>query len=407
MSLTTIQTALWKAVPSLAIARYKAAAEICTEAQQRLWTLPLDAVRCVGYLPDEPTFIVDADNFEKVADCLGGLASVTRYEPRCRDFIPVLVHPGLGGSDALYKRASAFNAISGKTASLGQLLLMRDSPVSKYLPFAPSPVASTIAGGLLGAAGGYGAGWLAKHVLPEDWDREKVPRNWAMIGAGLGALPGVAGIAAHLNTGQSIFAPGPFNEPDAPVPPVPHPWAVKLRQAAKTVHQKGLQFDERLGGDWQPYHDAVANVKARIGAYKDVGEAIGTGWQNTLAEKRSYSDDGYDVDKYTPIIPVNQFNQTVWNDPRVANRLSTGDQAAMTGLVTGAAQQNGTLSPFVTPFDVARIAIGMGSGYVSGKVVGDALGWMFAAPDSVQEKLKNTGMWAGVVKSLVPLAFGR
>ena len=75
--------------------------------------------------------------------------------------------------------------------------------------------------------------------------------------------------------------------------------------------------------------------------------------------------------------------------------------------MTAAANLPGKLQTrFVTPFDVARIAAGMGSGYLSGKLVGKGLGLLMGMPEETQEKLKNTGMFAGIIANLVPMAFG-
>lgn len=105
-------------------------------------------------------------------------------------------------------------------------------------------------------------------------------------------------------------------------------------------------------------------------------------------------------------IPVNEFNQIIWNDPRVSARLPNAVQAAATGLVSGASYMRGG-AQLISPLDVGRMAAGMGSGYVSGALVGKALGLMLGMPDDVQEKLKNSGMFAGVIANLIPVAFGR
>ena len=99
-----------------------------------------------------------------------------------------------------------------------------------------------------------------------------------------------------------------------------------------------------------------------------------------------------------------EFNRAIWEDRRVADRLPPQTQAAATGLVTGAAHLRG--SPrLVSPMDVARLAAGMGSGYTSGAIVGKALGVLMGMPQNTQNKLKQTGMWAGLVSNILPLAF--
>jgi hypothetical protein len=57
----------------------------------------------------------------------------------------------------------------------------------------PNPMTSALTGGLIGAGLGYGTGWAAEQLLPEEqFDRGRLRRNAALIGAGLGAVPGIA-----------------------------------------------------------------------------------------------------------------------------------------------------------------------------------------------------------------------
>lgn len=106
-------------------------------------------------------------------------------------------------------------------------------------------------------------------------------------------------------------------------------------------------------------------------------------------------------------IDVNEFNQIVWKDPRVSRSLSPQMQAAATGLVTGAANLPGKVnSRWVTPMDIGRMAAGMGVGYLSGSLVGAGLGALMGMPEETQDRLKSTGMWAGLLTELVPKAFG-
>ncbi len=81
-------------------------------------------------------------------------------------------------------------------------------------------------------------------------------------------------------------------------------------------------------------------------------------------------------------------------------------QAAASGVVTGAANLPGKFnSSLVTPLDMGRMAAGMGSGYLSGMLVGKGLGLLFGLPPKVEDTLKRTGVWAGVVKTLIPKIF--
>ena len=110
-----------------------------------------------------------------------------------------------------------------------------------------------------------------------------------------------------------------------------------------------------------------------------------------------------------PLVQVNEFNQVMWSDPRVANAVPLPVRAAASGLLMAASHlaSNGQGSNLVSPLDVGRIAVGMGSGYVSGALVGKALGVLTGLPQPQQDLLKNTGMYAGIISTMIPKLFGR
>ena len=71
---------------------------------------------------------------------------------------------------------------------------------SGYLPggnlsWKPPHLQGMLGGGLLGAGLGYGAGYLGSKVLPRSWDRNRLPRTTAILGALAGMSPGLATLA--------------------------------------------------------------------------------------------------------------------------------------------------------------------------------------------------------------------
>jgi hypothetical protein len=60
---------------------------------------------------------------------------------------------------------------------------------------------------------------------------------------------------------------------------------------------------------------------------------------------------------------------------------------------------------FITPLDMAKAAVGMGSGYLSGLLVGKGLGALTGMPEGAQDRLKQVGTYAGVVANLIPAMF--
>jgi len=118
------------------------------------------------------------------------------------------------------------------------------------------------------------------------------------------------------------------------------------------------------------------------------------------AVKEAFQAAGFDASD-VPAIPRNRFGQAVWADEQTPLPI----RAATVGLVDAAAQAGG--SPWVSPVDVARVAVGMGSGYASGMIVGKVLGAMAGLSQPAQQSLRRAGTWADVLTGVVPMAFGR
>lgn len=110
----------------------------------------------------------------------------------------------------------------------------------------------------------------------------------------------------------------------------------------------------------------------------------------------------------TQPINVQDFQRTMWQDDRIASAVPLNLRAGASGIVQAAANLPGKFhnSSFVTPFDIARVAVGMGSGLASGWLVGKTLGAIFGTGRKTQDLLKNTGMAAGALKAVIPVAFG-
>ena len=281
-------------------------------------------------------------------------------------------------------------AYSPTLRRLSEILQFAPAPEGGVLPSKPSPLAAMLASGLVGGGLGYGLGWLGEKFLPSEWKRGRMRRTGAILGALLGASPGLAwGITNKLDKRR-------FNDPtllDTPrenigegFPPVP-----------EYRHGLSPDVDEYMTGRVAPLPSDASK--------DDVVE-----WLKTSADIFGEEKQALDLNLFGgggPIIPVSTFNSTINEDPRVRNRLDPAMRAAATGLITSSAHLPGKRSTrFVTPMDVGRMAAGMGSGYLSGALVGKALGAMMGMPESTQNKLKNTGMFAGVVANMVPIAFG-
>ena len=105
---------------------------------------------------------------------------------------------------------------------------------------------------------------------------------------------------------------------------------------------------------------------------------------------------------YGDAIPVDNFNRMVLSDaaiPPVTRALSAG-------IVEAASRRRGG-SRFISPVDVAHIAVGAGAGYLSGAILGKTFGMIGGLAPNAQQALSRTGALAGAVNSAVGVAFGR
>lgn len=129
-------------------------------------------------------------------------------------------------------------------------------------------------------------------------------------------------------------------------------------------------------------------------------------WTDSFWQTKESS---FGLDPYASLaINVNNFQNMVWNDPAYRD-MPIHLRAAASGLVQGAANLPGKHrnSSFVTPMDIARVSVGMGSGLASGWLVGKTFGALFGTGKKTQKLLQNTGMGIGALKTVVPLAYGQ
>lgn len=250
------------------------------------------------------------------------------------------------------------------------------------IPGWPSPVAATLATGLLGAGAGYGLGWLGEQALPDSWNKGRLRRTLAILGGLGGALPGLAWAGVNHASGKSVLDGWPMNEPAFD---------------GKGVDEMPTDF---VSGDPKvaTYKEAYLGINDPTDG--DNMDPSPWNWRAPLWSPYTAPD--------VPTINVNEFHTTVLQDPYVSRQLSPPVQAMATGLVSGASHLAGGGTPvtLISPMDVARMTAGMGTGYVSGALVGKALGALMGMPEDSQNRLKQTGLWAGAISNLIPIAFG-
>lgn len=105
-----------------------------------------------------------------------------------------------------------------------------------------------------------------------------------------------------------------------------------------------------------------------------------------------------------PTIDADAMLHTVWKSPMVSGKLTPKERSLFTGAMLGSQQI--ARSNYVTPSDMARLTAGMGIGYASGLVAGKVLGTLTGLPTDARKTLADTGMYAGVVKAVLPMIYG-
>jgi hypothetical protein len=257
---------------------------------------------------------------------------------------------------------------SGFLDTLGQYLNLWPGKYPGGIPNSPAPLTSMLVGSLAGAGLGYGAGYLGEKLLPNSWERGKLRRTGALAGAALGMAPGA--MWGTINKLDSR----PFNDNEL--------------------------FQQPSGPAADIHHDSFDAYSVSDNIPGDIRESVKTSFTK-IAELYPGSGIG------GPPLDVDKFINDIWHDPGLSGPLTPREQAAVTGLVAGAANLPGkSNNQFVTPMDIGRMAAGMGAGYLSGMLVGKALGALAGMPEQTQNTLKNTGMYAGLISDLIPIAFG-
>lgn len=317
----------------------------------------------------------------KVAHILAGPYRHEAIEAKLGEVCPCILSDTLTPQDRMWEPWIIVKSGGQPLKPLAQLTNVLPNPVNRLVG-GPSPLAATLSGGLLGAGLGYGSGWLVEKLLPKKYfERGKLRKVLAMLGGGLGTLPGIAwgATSAAANPEEGGWRSGwPFRDKDMTheqtavpdLPDVKEPEPPGVSPMEKSFASQALEDLRQL----LPPTEGEAYKKAD---FANVAGGLGL-----------------------PPIQTDVFNRVVWGDPRTPMDV----RAATTGLVESASILRGG-SNLVSPADIGRVAVGAGSGYVSGMLVGKALGALAGLKPEYQDKLQQTGIWAGVLSNVIPIAF--
>lgn len=366
VQLTRARHLQWRRVPAKAAALAEAAADAAGEIREAIRELPQDSYLDIWYSPEEKLAAVDFGPWSSSEDnkaTKAAVATVAHVVPIGdifgEDWLRVAMQP----PGILYQKRASSTTLR-LAGNLGGFF----NDYLGNIPGVPSPLAATLASGTLGAGLGYGTGWVAEKFLPEKWRRNRLRRTLAILGglggAGLGAGWGAVNLKEFGLPG--LVKGWPLDTPPDTLGPL------------QNYDAKGNLV--KIESD-----DTPITIKAA-----DFGNA----WSD-------------ETGAFPPPIDAENLIHTIYAPP-VAQQLPPAMQAATTGLVLGAGhhQTGGEYMPrLVSPLAVGRMAAGMGSGWLSGMLVGKVLSALTGMPPEAQDRLKSTGLWAGAIANMVPLAF--
>lgn len=255
----------------------------------------------------------------------------------------------------------------------------------------PNPLSSMIVSGLLGGGLGYGTGWLLERLFPERYVRRgRTPKTLAALGAlGAAALPAWRASAAVRNEGPSGLI-----RRDAPIELPGLPWS-------------------KSSADFSRFDAEAEELYELIGPLDEKFATSAIKWAQDVHGGRAGS---FLVES----VPVDAFNNTVWNDTRptaasrnpygTKNPFGTNEQpllpgptpteaALVTGAVEGARAQTG--KSLLSPLDIAKGVAGAGIGLASAKAVGGLAGAFFGVQPKARKRLEDIGALGGLLTPIL------
>jgi len=225
----------------------------------------------------------------------------------------------------------------------------------------PNPLTSMLLSGALMGTLGYGGGWVLNKLMPGVFDKSTAGK-WGAIG-GLGGA-GAAGLihAPHAikNDGiMGLLKTQPFQrKPKEPVPETPKPGMVVASSYLGAV---------------------LDNIEECCGLSSDP------------ADYEKHASAGGDL--YGMTIETDDWGRAVFRDPFLAD----AEKALAAGLPAAAGAMRG--SKYVSPRDVATVAVNAGLGYGYG-YLGSLAAKFLGMSAPMQKGLQNAGLLAGAVRGV-------
>ncbi len=361
--MTALELTCWRAVPAEAIRLAELAAPTHAKVAAALGEDPAWV-----YLQPETGQLVTQS--VSAATKLAEFGCVVRRRPLPDD------EPWVPVKSAAWSTKSIFKPVL-QAANL--------APSKLNAPFGgATPLAGTISGGLLGAGAGYLGGRIAENLLPESViERGRLRKVTALLGGVAGAVPGAwLGTEAVRNRAPGTSAAGALVEPNG----------LFGREEGPPLGTQG-ELDPGNAKDWGLKQGAFLRA-----ACHGLADAAPGADPEPEFVKAAIGEGG---GLFMPSIPVDLFNRAVLTDPFATPQL----MAATVGMTEAANQARGGFG-IISPYDLARIGVGMGAGLAQAYLGGKVLGALAGLTPQAQKQLQRTGAFAGAIKAVVPGLFG-
>lgn len=261
-------------------------------------------------------------------------------------------------------------AYSHTLRRLGELLNFFPGQYPGGLPNAPSPLAAMLTSGLVGAGLGWGAGRLAKTLLPEGYG-DNLGRSGAILGGLAGVAPGAAWGAINLANDKSLVNEWPNNGPEKP------------------PEERPAFSQAKLGSDLLGLLDEIELSPEFLGAVKLAGETMGVPYASQMPR--------------TPLdVDVDAMGRTLW---------SSGASPQLAGSAMGAlyaAQQfpdPRSRPGIVTANQLGQLTMNTMGNYRRGLSVGSILNAVVGTPYSASQ-LGIGAAALGLIGAAIPQLFG-
>lgn len=396
----------WQQVPQLVAYRYKEAASVQRAIKKVTKHLPVadPGYGHVYWNPDTKTawaVLSDGDDqhvHQKWHNALKAIPGVRNVRTESEY--------GPHGDDDWIRIKSAAGALSW----LNKPYQIAGLPVG-----GPSPMSNAIVSGLLGAGLGYGGGWLAEQLLPEEYvERGKLRKNLALLG-------GLGGAALHV---PQAFANANINRHATGKPQWMRSVALGDKYQPPMAPHEPDWRNNFMGGHIK--RNAWDMMRAVCRMLDDPPELLLRSSEGFVKEAFALGSGAFGS-QGVPLkpVPVDAFNRAIWNDVHngvnssMSNPYGTrspfGDNsgnftppvnaAAATGLVTGVQQMYGN-APLLHPKHFISGLANAGVDLATARVAGGVLGALGGLTPNAQKKIQDMGLWSGMIRGVTGSVLG-